>query len=114
MDPELGIPAEIISSPADKTEGCYKASANPTEPLYFRKLVEATISNREAKYRYGFLSFDVLHKLILLNHQHKLAQHVRDVVSREINDEEQLRRIDEDLHAYRMWENRCNFCGLVF
>jgi hypothetical protein len=109
MDAELGILTEIVSVAADKPKECHKAFDNSTEPPYFRKLVEAAISGSEAKFRYGFLSFDVLHRLILLNHQHKLAQRVREFISHEINDEEQLRRIDEDLLAYHMWEILCDF-----
>jgi len=101
MDSEVGIPTEFVPAAVDKTKECHKTFDNPTEPQYFRKLIEAAISGAETKYRYGFLSFDALHRLILLNHQHKLAQRARDVVRHGINDEEQLRRIDEDLHAYR-------------
>jgi hypothetical protein len=113
MDSEVGIPIEFVSAAVDKTKECHKTFDNPAEPQSFRKLIEAAISGREPKYKYGFLSFDALHRLILLNHQHKLARRVRDVVRYGINDKEQLRRIDEDLHAYRMWENLCDFYELV-
>jgi hypothetical protein len=113
MDAELGLPTEIVSVTAGVQEECHKTFDNHTESTYFRKLVEAAISGNEAKYSYGYLSFDILHRLILLNHQHKLAQHVRDVMVRGISDEEQLRGIDEDLHAYRPWENLCDFYGLA-
>ena len=110
MDAELGVPTEIVSITAGVQEECHKTFGSH-EPTYFRKLVEAAISRSEAKYSYGYLSFDILHRLILLNHQNKLSQRVRDVMVRGFSDEE-LRGIDEDLHAYRPWETLCGFYGL--
>jgi hypothetical protein len=43
----------------------------------------------------------VLHKLVLLNHQHRLSLHVRDIVRDKTVKEEQVAQIDRDLHNYR-------------
>ena len=112
MDVELGIPTETVSAAAEMQKECHKTFDNHTEAQYFPKLVEAATFGSEAKYSYGYLSFDILHRLILLNRQHNLAQHVRDVMVRGVN-EEQLRKIDEDLHAYRSCENLYDFYRLV-
>jgi hypothetical protein len=73
MDAELGVSTEIASVTAGVQEECHKPFDNHTEPTYFRKLVEAAISRSEAKYSYGYLSFDILHRLILFNRQHDIG-----------------------------------------
>ena len=74
--------------------------SQPVESNYFRKLVNVTVTETAAEYRYGYLSFDVLHRLVLLHHQRKLSQHVLKIGRHQDLDEDNLRRIDHDLHAY--------------
>jgi len=69
---------------------------------YYQTLVQTTLTGH-AKLAYGYLSFDVLHKLVLLDHQHKLSLHVRNIVRDKMFNEKQIKQIDEDLHSYRMF-----------
>jgi hypothetical protein len=69
---------------------------------YYQTLVQTTLTGH-AKLAYGYLSFDVLHKLVLLDHQHKLSLHVRNIVRDKTFNEKQIKQIDEDLHSYRMF-----------
>lgn len=72
-----------------------------TDLPHYQRLVEAvTAVSGHSKLSYGYLSFDVLHRLVLLDHQHKLARHVRDIVRDKTCKEEQIDRISDDLHKY--------------
>lgn len=87
-------------NPAAPTSSTPKSSSSP-QPTYFQNLVQASITGDEPKLAHGYLSFNVLHKLVLLNHQHKLSLHVRDLVRDKTSTDEQIAQIDQDLHRYR-------------
>jgi hypothetical protein len=82
-------------------------SKEDDEATHFHNLAQAAITG-DPKHSYGYLSFNVLHKLVLLNHQHKLSLHVRDIVRDKTANEEQIAQIDKDLHSYRTLHSTCS------
>lgn len=99
IDIEAGIPSCRSPRSADDVDDL--ESIGRSEPdRYFRKLLETTLKDGQRKLSYGFLSFDVLHRLILLNHQKRLAEHVETILRNKTTSDQELQKIDHNLHAY--------------
>ena len=105
MDTNLKIDLEAgnrLKLPPSITEAMStRPTSNEDENLtHFQNLVKASITD-DPKLAHSYISFNVLHKVVLLNHQHKLSLHVRNIVRDKNTTEEQIKQIDEDLHSYR-------------
>jgi hypothetical protein len=99
LDLEAGDALKALPSATD-IMSTQHTSKEDDEATHFHNLVQAAITG-DPKFAYRYLSFDVLHKLVLLNHQHRLSLHVRDIVRDKTVKEEQVAQIDRDLHNYR-------------
>jgi hypothetical protein len=102
IDLEAGITSSNAEHPAENlSDLAYADQSSPDQ--YYRKLLRTTFEDGHSKLSYGFLSFDVLHRLILLNHQKKLAKHVENILRNGTTSQQELLNINGDLHAYRRY-----------
>src|ERR1700759_5537537 len=99
IDLEAG---EQLQSHISTVEAMSTADTSKEEDQdYFKTLVQTAMTD-DSKLTYGYLSFNVLHKLVLLKHQRKLSLHVRDIVRNKTCNDDKIKQIDDDLHNYRM------------
>jgi hypothetical protein len=104
--PETDLEAGILTGHAEYSGANMSEMAWIDQSIhdqYYRQLLKTTLEDGHSKLSYGFLSFDILHRLILLNHQKKLAKHVENVLRNGTTSEKELQDIDGDLHAYRKY-----------
>jgi hypothetical protein len=103
---ETDLEAGILTGHAEHSAANVSEMACIDQSLpdqYYRQLLKTTLEDGHSKLSYGFLSFDILHRLILLNHQKKLAKHVETVLRSGTTSEQELQDINGDLHAYRKY-----------